>query len=66
MWFVYILKSQKDSHLYVGSTNDLKRRIREHHDGLCESTRQRRPMELEAYIAVKVAGRCCAPVLGIK
>ncbi|MGO9591667.1 MAG: GIY-YIG nuclease family protein [Candidatus Acidiferrales bacterium] len=53
MWYVYILRSQVDDKLYVGSTNDLKRRLREHNDGACESTRHRRPLELEAYIAVR-------------
>jgi putative endonuclease len=53
VWYVYILKSRADNKLYVGSTNDLKRRLREHSDGTCESTRHRRPFELEAYIAVR-------------
>jgi len=53
MWYVYILKSLKDGRLYVGSTNDLKRRFREHKDGLCESTQHLAPVNLEAYIAVR-------------
>ncbi len=53
MWYVYILRSGKDHKLYVGSTNDLKRRLGEHEQGRCESTRPRRPLELEAYVAVK-------------
>ena len=53
MWYVYILKSKLDGQYYVGSTVDLKRRIEEHNDGQCSSTRGRRPLELEAYIAVK-------------
>ena len=53
MWYVYILRSQKDGKFYVGSTNDLKRRLREHSEGSCEFTRHRRPMELDAYIAVR-------------
>jgi predicted GIY-YIG superfamily endonuclease len=53
MWYVYILSSKKDGKLYVGSTNDLKRRLKEHHGGLCEATSPHRPLELEAYIAVK-------------
>jgi putative endonuclease len=55
MWYVYILRSTVDNKFYVGSTNDLKRRLREHNDGSCESTRHRRPLELEAYIAVREA-----------
>jgi putative endonuclease len=53
MWYVYILRSSADSQLYVGSTNDLQRWLREHQDGRCDSTRHRRPLELEAYVAVR-------------
>ena len=53
LWYVYILTSKKDAKLYVGSTNDLKRRLGEHESGQCESTRSRRPLELEAYVAVR-------------
>ena len=53
MWYVYVLTSVKDGKNYVGSTDDLKRRMREHAHGLCDSTRIRRPLELEAYVAVQ-------------
>ncbi len=53
MWYVYILRSMPDSKLYVGSTAGLRRRLREHREGHSQSTRNRRPMALEAYIAVK-------------
>lgn len=53
MWYVYILRSARDGKLYVGSTADLKRRLREHREGRCNSTRARRPLTLEAYVAVK-------------
>ncbi|MCH8947789.1 MAG: GIY-YIG nuclease family protein [Acidobacteria bacterium] len=53
MWYVYILRSSRDGRLYVGSTENLKRRLREHRNGQCSSTRNRRPVTLEAYIAVK-------------
>jgi len=46
MWYVYVLSSKSDGTLYVGSTNDLKRRLEEHRQGRCESTRLRRPLEL--------------------
>jgi len=52
MWYVYILVSEKDGRLYVGSTDDLKQRLKEHTHGLCQSTRFRRPLRLEAYVAV--------------
>jgi predicted GIY-YIG superfamily endonuclease len=53
MWYVYILSSKKDGKLYVGSTDDLNRRLEEHGQGQCESTRSRRPLELQAYVAVR-------------
>ena len=53
MWYVYILRSKADGKLYVGSTADLRRRLQEHREGQSQSTRNRRPLELEAYIAVK-------------
>ncbi len=53
MWYVYVLKSLSDGKLYVGSTNDLKRRLQEHSDGRSKATKSRLPFELEAYVAVK-------------
>ncbi len=53
MWYVYILKSVNTDFLYIGSTNDLKRRLLEHNEGLTQSTKHYKPFELEAYVAVK-------------
>ncbi len=53
MYYVYILKSRKDGNLYIGSTNDLKRRLDEHNNGLVFSTKSRRPFELVYYEAYK-------------
>lgn len=33
MYFVYVLKSNKDNKLYTGITNNLDRRIRQHNRG---------------------------------
>jgi putative endonuclease len=52
MWYVYILK-MADGEYYVGSTNNLKRRIEEHTNRRDISTKWRLPVVLEAYIAVK-------------
>ena len=49
MFYVYVLKSKKDENLYIGSTNDLKRRFSEHNRGLCRSTKSRTPFELIYY-----------------
>ncbi len=54
MFYVYVLKSEKDEELYIGSTNDLKRRIKEHQTGQSFSTKLRRPFELIYYEAYKI------------
>ena len=46
MFFVYVLKSKKDSNLYVGHTNDIKERFSRHNSGEVRSTRSRRPFEI--------------------
>lgn len=33
MFYLYILKSKKDNSLYIGSTNDLRKRMKEHNTG---------------------------------
>jgi putative endonuclease len=53
MRYVYILRSGLDSKLYIGSTNDVSRRLNEHNSGKVDSTRNRMPLFLEGYIAVK-------------
>ena len=51
MHYVYTLLSDKDGHLYAGSTNDLKRRFKEHNTGGVNSTKNRRPLKLIYYEA---------------
>jgi putative endonuclease len=53
LWFVYVLESLKDGDLYIGSTNDIRRRLAEHNSGEVDSTKYRTPFTLEAYVAVK-------------
>lgn len=53
MFYVYILKSRIDNDLYVGSTNDLKRRLQEHNEGKSFSTAPRKPFTLIYYEAYK-------------
>jgi putative endonuclease len=53
MYYVYALTSNKPNWIYVGSTDNLKRRIAEHSRGKCQSTRPYLPVTLDAYIAVK-------------
>ena len=51
MFYLYILKSKKDEKLYIGSTNDLKRRFMEHNNGVVPSTKSRIPFLLKYYEA---------------
>lgn len=53
MFYVYILKSEIDNELYIGSTNDLRRRIEEHNEGKSFSTQYRRPFILIYYEAYR-------------
>ena len=58
MFYVYILKSLKDGELYCGSTNDLRRRLKEHNEKKSFATRLRVPFKLmyyEAYASEKDA-----------
>ena len=45
-YYVYVLRSLKDTRRYIGYTENLKRRINEHKSGLVKSTKTRRPLEL--------------------
>ncbi|MBU1617605.1 MAG: GIY-YIG nuclease family protein [Candidatus Margulisbacteria bacterium] len=53
MFYVYVLKSQKDNNLYIGSTNNLERRLSEHNQGKVFSTKSRTPFEIIYYEAYK-------------
>ena len=51
MYYVYILISLKDKNFYVGSSEDLVRRINEHKKGKVKSTKNRLPINLICYEA---------------
>ncbi|MEX0917448.1 MAG: GIY-YIG nuclease family protein [Candidatus Paceibacterota bacterium] len=53
MFYTYLLGSKKDKELYIGSTNNPKKRFQEHNSGKVPSTRQRMPFELLYYEAYK-------------
>lgn len=50
-YYTYVLKSEVDGKLYVGWTNNLIDRVKEHKFGLVESTKNRRPLQLIYYEA---------------
>jgi putative endonuclease len=53
MFYVYVLKSDKDGSLYIGYTDDLKRRLVEHNDVKNVSTKNKIPFQLVYYEAYK-------------
>jgi putative endonuclease len=53
MFYVYVIRSNKDNKLYIGCTNNLKRRFAEHNSGQSKATKGRRPFELVYYEAYK-------------
>ncbi len=53
MFYVYMLKSKKDGSLYVGYTDDLKRRFEEHNGKKNVSTKHKAPFQLVYYEAYK-------------
>lgn len=58
MFYVYILQSLKDKGLYIGCTNNLKRRYNEHNYGDSPATKPRVPFKLihyEAFVSEKDA-----------
>jgi putative endonuclease len=52
MWYVYFLELN-NKNIYVGSTNDLKRRIHSHQNGEVISTKNYRPTKFKSYVAVE-------------
>jgi len=50
---VYLLTSNKTSWIYIGCTNNLIKRLREHKEGKVYSTKRMLPVELIYYEAYK-------------
>ena len=46
MYFVYVLKSLKDSTLYVGMAKDLQKRLKEHNNGKSKFTKGHLPWKI--------------------
>ncbi len=51
MFYTYILKSKKNDRLYTGSTNDLRKRLKQHNDGKSNFTKRDKPYEIIYYEA---------------
>ena len=52
MWYVYFLELNNGD-IYVGSTDDLRRRVTSHEQGQVKSTRPHLPLVLRSYVAVQ-------------
>ncbi|MFA6190067.1 MAG: GIY-YIG nuclease family protein [Candidatus Staskawiczbacteria bacterium] len=46
MYFLYILQSVKNNRYYIGSTNNLDRRLSEHNGGKTKSLENLRPLKI--------------------
>jgi putative endonuclease len=49
MYYVYVLKSEKDKFFYTGFTDNLERRLEEHNQGMQISTQSRIPFKVIYY-----------------
>jgi putative endonuclease len=56
MWYIYFLELSNGD-LYVGSTDNLKRRIQSHQDGQVLSTKAYLPLKLRSYVAVETESK---------
>jgi putative endonuclease len=50
---MFIFLKLRNNDIYIGSTNDLRRRIKSHNDGHVVSTKAHLPIALKAYVAVE-------------
>ena len=61
MYYVYILQSQKSGRYYIGSTNNVERRLLEHNSGQTRSLLNHRPLIVvfrKGYLTNLEARRC--------
>lgn len=52
-FYTYILKSKSDGKLYTGYTEDLRKRLKEHQEGISPYTKNKGPFILIYYEACK-------------
>ena len=52
MFYTYVLQSEKDKKLYVGFTDNVENRLKEHNEGINISTKSRVPFKLLYYEAL--------------
>jgi len=52
-YYVYFLRSLEEAKLYIGSTDGLKKRLKDHNQGKVKSTKAFKPWEIVYYEAHK-------------
>ena len=57
MWYVYVIKSKEHPFLYIGMTQDVETRLKEHNNGETQSTKAHRPYELKTYITMPTSDK---------
>jgi len=60
MFYTYILKNYETNRYYIGYSNDLKNRLKEHLSGNVKSTKSNLNYLLEWYCAFKTRGQAVA------
>ena len=63
MYYVYVIKSLKDGKVYA---NNLRKRVKQHNDGLVEATKGRRPLKLIYYEASNILEDAVRKEKGLK
>lgn len=51
MYYLYVLRSDRDNNFYIGYTGDLEERLKLHNEGRVKSTKDRRPFKIIYYEA---------------
>jgi predicted GIY-YIG superfamily endonuclease len=51
MFYTYVLESLESERRYIGHTDDLRRRLKEHNDGKSSQTAKYRPWKVKCYFA---------------
>lgn len=52
-YYVYILQNKSKNFIYIGYSEDLRKRVKEHNDGKSKSTKHYIPLELIHYESYK-------------
>ncbi len=55
MFFVYVLLSLSDKTTYIGSTDNVEKRLKDHNQGKTKSIKHKLPMELVYYEALQTS-----------